>query len=259
MPRAGDRAALRSLCHGVAECRSAPPGARGDRGAVGVWGGGCSPSGGVRGAGEMHGDGGGGPPGAGTEMKRKREAQSLSGTIVFMADDRFTDTGAVRGKTEPPKHAAPPQRYEIIYRNNGGAENPLPCPAENGAPPGTLAQHPVCPDPERQGGTGAQPTAGTEPRYRGRNAPRGCTAPGGSAAPGQPRSPALPPGGFRGARPLRAADNTTTTHSHTQTTASAAGPPAGHVAPPWDRPRSPGRAGCSAAHSRTRLGLRSCW
>lgn len=106
-----------------------------------------------------------------SEMERKRDGHSLSGTIVFMADDRFTDTGAVRGRTGP-KHAAPPQKYKIIYRNNGGAENPLPCPAENGAPPGgcplgTLAQHPVCPDPERRGGTGAQPTAGTARRLPG--------------------------------------------------------------------------------------------
>lgn len=200
-----------------------------------LWGhgeGAAAPQAAPRGAGETRG--------SGTEMERKRDAQWLSGTIVFMADNRFTDTGAVRGRTEPPKHAAPPQRYEIIYRNNGGAENPLPCPAENGAPPGTLAQHPVCPDPERQGGAGAQPTAGMELRYHGRNAPRGRTAPGGSAAPGQPRSPALPPGGFRGTRPLRAADNTTTTHAHTQTTTSAAGPPAGHTAPPMGPSPSPG-------------------
>lgn len=82
------------------------------------------------------------PAGRCWEMERKRDGHSLSGTIVFMADDRFTDTGAVRGRTGP-KHAAPPQKYKIIYRNNGGVEKPPPLPSRKWGSPGRApAGHP---------------------------------------------------------------------------------------------------------------------
>lgn len=193
-------------------------------------------------------------PGPSGRMERNRARHGVSNRIVFMADDRVTDSGEVR-EGPGPDHAAPAWRYEIVYRNNGGAETPSPAQQKTGLP---RAQHPVCPDPEGGSGGSAHGRPGsarhghyttTDPQDSA--APGGC--PGlaglgdGGAGLGQPRSPRSATGAPRPPRCCRQHDHETRTD--TAPTQTAAGPaPArvgwgGSPAGPHPGRRGLGRAG----------------
>lgn len=222
--------------------------------------------------GEQEGGSGSPPPrelpGPSGRMERNRARHGVSNRIVFMADDRVTDSGEVR---EGPglDHATPARRYEIIYRNNGGAESPSPAQQKTGLP---RAQHPVCPDPEGGSGGSARgrPGSARPLHYHGstrQRGPGGLPRPGraggrrGRAGPAQEsplrhRSPETP-------RCCRQHDHETRTDTPPAQTAAGPAPAPGGWGGGLSRGPPPRPAGFGAgwpppAHSRTRLGFRSC-
>lgn len=202
-------------------------------------------------------------------MERNRARHEVSNRIVFMADDRVTDSGEVR-EGPGPDHAAPSWRYEIIYRNNGGAETPSPAQQKTGLP---RAQHPVCPDPEGGSGGSARgrPGSARPLHYHGSTRQRG---PGGLPRPGRAggrrgrAGPAQePPLRHRSPETLPVLPTTRPRNTHRHTPRPDRGRPCscsggvgvgGLSRGPPPRPAGFGAGWPPPAHSRTRLGFRSC-